>query len=156
MAGAIRSGPPVGTCRAPKAATSCARSYRSLRHQPWYMGVPAGAWRGGGVGRWRALRRLWLAAARAAIAFAARARACWAMTLCSRCASRACWCAAVCGSQWSIVAFWVQCGAMWCKYGLCGAKRACAMAEPCSHGSFLVRARQNRPAGGRSKACCVF
>ena len=46
MAGAIGSGPPVGTCRAPKAATSCARSCRSpaLVHGSTRWRV---AWRGG-------------------------------------------------------------------------------------------------------------
>ena len=51
---------------------------------------------------------------------------------------------------------YVQCGAVWCKCGLCGAKRACAMAEPCSHGSVLVRARQNMPASDRLEACCIY
>ena len=42
------------------------------------------------------------------------------------------------------------------KCGLCGVLRACTMAEPCSHGSFLVRARGNGPEIGRSEACVVF
>ena len=76
-----------------------------------------------------AKRRLWLAAARAAFARAARARVCRPASPCFRSASRSCRCAAVCGSLQVWCALMVQCCAKLCKCGLCGAPRACTMAE---------------------------
>ena len=76
-----------------------------------------------------AKRRLWLAAARAAVALAARARVCRAAMPCSRSASRTCRCAAACGSLQVCCALMVHCCAKLCKCGLCGASRACTMAE---------------------------
>ena len=41
------------------------------------------------------------------------------------------------------------------KWGLCGAKRACVMADPCSHGSLLAWAREDEPEIGCSRPCGV-
>ena len=104
-------------------------NHSSIARVRKFCSCPRGKEKATGVLR-AAKRRLWLAGVRAAFARAARARVCRPASPCSRSASRSCRCAAVCGSQQHVVPPMVQCCAMWCKCGLCGAGRARTMGEP--------------------------
>ena len=79
-----------------------------------------------------AKRRLWLAAARAAFALAARARACRAASPCSRSALRPCWCAVACGCLPELCR-------PWCNVVQCCANVACVV--PGVHARWVNRDR---------------
>ena len=123
--------PPPSEPRTSPEAWDCLLSVHSIIHQSHArkFGWAGGKEKAAGVCS-AAKRRLWLAGVRAAVALAARARMCWAAMPCSRSASRTCRCAVACASLQHVVPPMVQCCAMWCKCGLCGAGRARTMGEP--------------------------
>ena len=62
------------------------------------------------------------------------------------------------GNAWlqaSVLPLMLQSCTLLGKCGLCDAKRACVMVEPCSHGSLLMWAREGEPKIGCSWACGV-